>query len=72
MLGDVILALETCQSEAQAQGKRLEDHVSHLTVHGVLHLLGFDHLEPDDAKEMEALEVKILAQLGIGDPYGEG
>lgn len=69
LLGDVVLARETVVREAQAQGKRLSDHTLHLLVHGTLHLLGYDHLEPGEAEEMEALERKILAGLGIADPY---
>ena len=72
VLGDVILALETCESEAAAQAKSLSDHVAHLTVHGVLHLLGYDHQDASDAREMERLEIEILARLGVADPYGEG
>jgi probable rRNA maturation factor len=71
-LGDIALALETCRREAEDQGKRLGDHVVHLTVHGVLHLLGYDHLVDDEAEIMEALEVRILAGLGIADPYADG
>jgi probable rRNA maturation factor len=68
-LGDVVLALETVAAEAKAQGKRAGDHVSHLVVHGVLHLFGHDHLKDAEARRMEALETKILAGLGIADPY---
>jgi probable rRNA maturation factor len=68
-LGDVVLALETVQAEAKAQGKSLADHVAHLVVHGVLHLLGHDHAGTAEARRMERLEVEILAGLGIGDPY---
>ncbi|HXQ42859.1 MAG TPA: rRNA maturation RNase YbeY [Candidatus Udaeobacter sp.] len=68
-LGDVVLALETVQAEAEAQGKSLADHVSHLVVHGVLHLMGHDHVGAADARRMERLEGEILADLGIGDPY---
>ena len=71
MLGDVVLAYGTVAGEALAQGKPLADHVTHLVVHGVLHLLGFDHEDDDEAAEMEGLEVRILAQLGIPDPYEE-
>ncbi len=70
-LGDVVLAAETVQREAEAQGVSLADHVSHLVVHGVLHLLGFDHERADDAERMEALETDILAGLGVADPYAE-
>lgn len=56
-------------SEAAAQGKPTADHWAHLVVHGVLHLLGYDHEVTPDARVMEALEVRILAGLGIGDPY---
>lgn len=70
MLGDVVLALETVLSEARDQDKRPADHLTHLTVHGVLHLLGFDHQDEGEAVDMEALEVRILAGLGVGDPYG--
>jgi probable rRNA maturation factor len=70
-LGDVVLAYETACQEAREQDIALRDHVSHLVVHGVLHLLGFDHLEDDAAKRMEALEHTALATLGIGDPYAE-
>jgi probable rRNA maturation factor len=68
-LGDIALAWETCSREAEAQGKPFADHVTHLTVHGVLHLLGYDHVEPEDAALMEELEVRILASLGVSDPY---
>ena len=68
-LGDVVLALETIAAEAQAQGKPLADHLAHLVVHGVLHLLGYDHETQGQARSMERLEFEILAGLGIGDPY---
>ncbi len=67
--GDLALALETCVAEAAAQGKSLGDHLSHLVVHGTLHLLGHDHAGAAPARRMEALERRILEGLGIGDPY---
>lgn len=71
-LGEIVLALETLCAEATAQGKTAADHVVHLTVHGVLHLLDYDHERgPEEAAEMETQEVAILAGLGIGDPYGD-
>ncbi len=69
MLGDVILAFETVEREAREEGKALSDHVSHLVVHGVLHLFGYDHLDDDEAEEMEGVETRALARLGIADPY---
>jgi probable rRNA maturation factor len=69
-LGDVAIALGTVKREAKAQGKTVDDHVAHLMVHAVLHLLGYDHEADPDAEEMEALERKALAALGIADPYG--
>lgn len=69
MLGDVVLAVETVAAEATAQGKTMGDHFSHLVVHGVLHLLGYDHLTAAEAKAMESLEVEVLAGLGVADPY---
>jgi len=68
-LGDIAIAYDTCQREAVEQGKPLADHVAHLLVHGLLHLLGYDHIRSKDADRMEALEVKILGKLGIPDPY---
>ncbi len=70
LLGDVILALETAVAEAKSEDKSLSQHVSHLVVHGVLHLLGFDHEETVEAEEMEGLERLTLGKLGIPDPYG--
>jgi probable rRNA maturation factor len=70
-LGDVVLAHETTSKEAREQNIAFADHVSHLVVHGVLHLLGFDHLEDDAAERMEDVERTALATLGIGDPYAE-
>ena len=69
MLGDIVLAFETIQAEASAEGKTLGDHTSHLIVHGFLHLLGFDHLTDAQAETMEGLETRILAELGVADPY---
>jgi probable rRNA maturation factor len=69
LLGDVVLAFETIARESAEQGKPLANNLSHLVVHGVLHLLGFDHESLGDAKRMEALETRILAGLGIPDPY---
>ena len=68
-LGDVALALETVLREAEEQGKRPEAHLSHLVVHGVLHLLGRDHLTEGDAEVMENEERRVLADLGFPDPY---
>lgn len=69
LLGDIVLAYETIQREAIAAGRRILDHVSHLIVHGSLHLLGFDHEEEHEAVEMEARETAILARIGVADPY---
>ena len=69
LLGDVVLAFETVRREAVEQQKPLADHLRHLVVHGVLHLLGFDHEITREAERMEALEVAVLATLGIPDPY---
>jgi probable rRNA maturation factor len=71
-LGDVAIAYETAKAEADQAGIPLSDHVSHLVVHGVLHLLGFDHLDDAEADKMEDLEREALASLGIADPYGHG
>jgi len=68
-LGDIIFALETILKEAREQGKSPEDHFSHLCIHGILHLMGYDHIEDGDAEEMEALEKSLLAKLSIDDPY---
>ncbi len=68
-LGDIAIAWETCGREAEEQGKSVAAHVAHLLVHGTLHLLGYDHVRDKDAALMEALEVRILAGLGLGDPY---
>lgn len=68
-LGDVALGLATCKREAREQKKTLADHVAHLTVHGVLHLIGYDHMDDEQAEAMEPLETQILAGMGIADPY---
>jgi probable rRNA maturation factor len=68
-LGDIAIAWETCEREAGQHGKSMTDHVTHLIVHGTLHLLGYDHVEDEDAALMEGLEVRILASLGVSDPY---
>ena len=68
-LGDLVLAFGVCTAEAEAQGKRLADHLTHLTIHGVLHLLGRDHVDETEAEAMEAEERTLLASLGVADPY---
>lgn len=70
LLGDVVLASETCTREAAAKAVPLERHTAHLIIHGLLHLAGYDHeLGPEQAERMEALEVKALALIGVADPY---
>lgn len=68
-LGDIALAAETIAAEAEFQSKRFENHAAHLVVHGFLHLLGYDHMNPADAEAMEGRERAILATIGIEDPY---
>lgn len=68
-LGDIALAWETCAAEAIAADRPMTDHVTHLVVHGILHLLGYDHIRDPDAELMERLEVEILGELGLPDPY---
>jgi len=69
LLGDLVLCPPVIAREAADQGKRVRDHYTHLTVHGVLHLIGYDHENKRDALKMEAVERRILAELGIADPY---
>jgi probable rRNA maturation factor len=69
LLGDIVLGFATCAREAEETGKTLADHTCHLIVHGVLHLLGYDHENDEDAGVMEAAEIKILSTLGIENPY---
>ncbi|GGK34262.1 rRNA maturation RNase YbeY [Salinarimonas ramus] len=69
-LGDVVLAYETLAREAEEEGKSLADHAAHLLAHGVLHCLGYDHDTDAAAEEMEALETRAMALIGIADPYG--
>jgi probable rRNA maturation factor len=71
LVGDIILARETLEREADEMGISFNDHFTHLVVHGFLHLLGYDHIEDDEAEEMEGLETEILATLGIADPYAD-
>ncbi|MFU0506810.1 rRNA maturation RNase YbeY [Pseudaminobacter sp. NGMCC 1.201702] len=70
LLGDIVLAAETVAREAALEEKPLRHHITHLVVHGLLHLLGYDHETDDEAEEMEALERRTLARLAIPDPYG--
>lgn len=69
LYGDLILCPQVVEREALEQNKPLEAHYAHLTVHGILHLIGFDHIEETEAEEMEALEISILHQLGYTNPY---
>ena len=68
-LGDIAISYDTCAREATGQGKDMSHHVTHLVVHGILHLLGYDHIADADAALMEGLEARILASLGVDDPY---
>jgi probable rRNA maturation factor len=68
-LGDIALSFETCAAEAERYGRSLDDHVTHLLVHGTLHLLGYDHETEADADLMEAVETEVLAMVGLPDPY---
>ena len=70
-LGDIIIALETMQAEAGNQNLTLHDHYCHLFAHGLLHLLGYDHIEADEAEHMESFEIAILKQMNINNPYEE-
>lgn len=69
LLGDIILAYETCAAEAAEKEISIADHATHLVIHGMLHLLGHDHIEDEEAEAMEALEVKALASMGLHNPY---
>ncbi len=68
-LGDIAISYETCEREATEAGKPLRDHAMHLMIHGVLHLLGFDHIRDGDAALMEGIETEILGKMGMADPY---
>jgi len=68
-LGDIALSYDTCKREAEEMGLAFEDHITHLTIHGILHLLGYDHIRDLDATLMEGLETSILGKLGVADPY---
>ncbi|WP_099865763.1 rRNA maturation RNase YbeY [Pararhizobium haloflavum] len=71
MLGDIVFARQTIASEAKDLGLSFDDHLAHLLVHGYLHLVGYDHVDADDADLMECHETRILATLGVSDPYGD-
>lgn len=69
MLGDIIIARETVEREAVDLDKSFDEHLTHLMVHGFLHLFGYDHIDSEEAERMEAIETRILASLGLSDPY---
>lgn len=69
LIGDLAICAPVVSREAAEQGKRLRDHYAHMVIHGTLHLLGHDHVDDHDAERMEALETRLLAALGIADPY---
>jgi probable rRNA maturation factor len=69
MLGDIVIARETVEREALDLEKSFNDHLTHLLVHGFMHLFGYDHMDAEEAEEMEGLETRILAKLGLSDPY---
>jgi probable rRNA maturation factor len=71
LLGDLVICVEVVEREAAEQGKELEAPWAHLVIHGCLHLLGYDHIDDDEAEEMEALERTLLAELGHRDPYAD-
>ncbi len=70
-VGDIAIAYETCEREADALSVGFRDHLAHLIVHGLLHLVGYDHEKDDDADQMEQLETRILAAIGVADPYAQ-
>ena len=70
-LGDIIVSFDTIEKEATDQEKTVEDHFKHMCVHGMLHLLGYDHEDTEEAEEMESLEIEILSLMGIKNPYSE-
>lgn len=69
VLGDVVLAYQTIAREAAAQNKTFKNHLTHLIIHGILHLIGYDHETEKDAKKMESLEIRILKKFGVENPY---
>lgn len=69
LLGDLVICADIVAQEALEQNKPIKDHWAHLVIHGCLHLLGFDHIEDSDAEKMESLEISLLSQLNINDPY---
>lgn len=69
LLGDLVVCAPVVEQEARDQGKSLTDHWAHIIIHGVLHLIGYDHVEPAEAEKMEALEINILQKLNIRNPY---
>ena len=69
LLGDIVICAAVVNNEACQQGKALQDHWAHMVVHGTLHLLGYDHIDDEDAEQMEQLEIRILEQMGIANPY---
>jgi probable rRNA maturation factor len=71
LLGDLIICKQVVEREAQEQNKSITSHWAHMVVHGALHLLGYDHIDDEDAQEMESLEVEIMQKMGFSDPYAE-
>lgn len=71
LLGDIVLAEGVCAAEAAEKGISVADHATHLIVHGTFHLLGYDHMDDNEAEAMEALEIRALLSLGLADPYGD-
>ncbi len=72
LLGDIILSHDICHSEAKEKGISLKDHYQHLIVHGILHLLGYNHIDDDDADKMQSIEILALKKMGIKNPYEKG